>query len=369
MRKLLQKVGLDRHLHESDANKYVERIMPGASPANGIARVVFWLIFIFFLFSAIGALKIPAVTTFMNQVLAYLPNIIAAIFIFVAAALIAGAIAAGVAKTMGDTPTGKIVATIAPALVMVIAMFMILEQLNIAEQIVEIAFAATMGALALGLALAFGLGGRGVAERMLEDAYRKGQENRDQVRPTCRRPGPCPGPRLARAVAAPGRPQLHHRLDARRQLRRHLHHLRGQRLLDQRLHGPRGHPAVGAPAERRSLSVVPTASGWRPAHDAGRHPASRTSSPRSHVMAMDRNRETPENTGSTEVGGEHRPPGPDRHDERRLPRRRPGRSATTDVEGARNARTPHGNQRSRPREVRRHERRGPASSVGSWPSR
>ena len=182
VRKLLQKVGLDHHLHDSDANKYVERILPGASPANGIARVVFWLIFIFFLFSAIGALKIPAVTTFMNQVLAYLPNIIAAIVIFVAAALIAGAIAAGVAKTMGDTPTGKIVATIAPALVMVIAMFMILEQLNIAEQIVEIAFAATMGALALGLALAFGLGGRGVAERMLEDAYRKGQENRDQVR-------------------------------------------------------------------------------------------------------------------------------------------------------------------------------------------
>jgi len=182
VRKLLQKVGLDKHLHESEANKYVERILPGASPANGIARVVFWLIFIFFLFSAIGALKIPAVTTFMNQVLAYLPNIIAAIFIFVAAALIAGAIAAAVAKTMGDTPTGKIVATIAPALVMVIAMFMILEQLNIAEQIVEIAFAATMGALALGLALAFGLGGRGVAERMLEDAYSKGQENRAQIK-------------------------------------------------------------------------------------------------------------------------------------------------------------------------------------------
>src|SRR6188768_1707537 len=182
VRKLLQKVGLDKHLHESEANKYVERILPGASPANGIARVVFWLIFIFFLFSAIGALKIPAVTTFMNQVLAYLPNIIAAIFIFVAAALIAGAIAAAVAKTMGDTPTGKIVATIAPALVMVIAMFMILEQLNIAEQIVEIAFAATMGALALGLALAFGLGGRPVAERLLEDAYRKGLEQRDQIR-------------------------------------------------------------------------------------------------------------------------------------------------------------------------------------------
>jgi len=181
VRKALQKLGLDKQLHESDANRYVEKVLPGASPSNGIARVVFWIIFVFFLFSAIGALKIPAVTTFMNQVLAYLPNVIAAIAIFVVAALVAGAVAAGVAKLMGDTPTGKIVATIVPALVMVIAMFMILQQLRIAEQIVQIAFAATMGALALGLALAFGLGGRPVAQQMLEDAYRKGREQKAQV--------------------------------------------------------------------------------------------------------------------------------------------------------------------------------------------
>ena len=139
------------------------KVMPGASPSNGIATVVFWLIFVFFIFSAIGALQVPALTTFMNQVLAYLPNVIVAIFIFVLASLVAGGVAAAVAKVMGDTPTGKIVATIVPAIVMVIAMFMILEQLQIAPEIVRIAFAATMGALALGLALAFGLGGRGVA--------------------------------------------------------------------------------------------------------------------------------------------------------------------------------------------------------------
>ena len=83
---------------------------------------------------------------------------------------------------MGDTPTGKIVATIVPALVMVIAMFMILNQLKIAEQIVSIAFAATMGALALGLALAFGLGGRDVARRLLEDAYDKGSSAKEQAK-------------------------------------------------------------------------------------------------------------------------------------------------------------------------------------------
>lgn len=179
--KVLQKAGLDRHLHDSDANQYVEKVLPGASPSKGIAKVVFYLIFVFFLTSAIGALKIPAVTVFMNQVLAYLPNVIVAIVIFVAAALIAGAVAAGVARVMGDTPTGKIVATVVPALVMVIAMFMILDQLQIAQQIVTIAFAATMGALALGLALAFGLGGRPVAQKLLDDAYRAGQDNKDRV--------------------------------------------------------------------------------------------------------------------------------------------------------------------------------------------
>jgi small-conductance mechanosensitive channel len=182
VRKVLQKAGVDRHLHESEAHQYVERFMPGASPSNGIARVVFWLVFVFFLFSAIGALKIPAVTTFMNQVLAYLPNVIAAIVIFVVAALVSGAVAGGIAKLMGDTPTGKIAATVLPAVVMVIALFMILEQLQIAPEIVRIAFAATMGALALGLALAFGLGGRPVAQRMLEDAYERGQAQKDQVK-------------------------------------------------------------------------------------------------------------------------------------------------------------------------------------------
>ncbi len=184
VRKLLEKAQLDRRMHDANANTYVDRVLPGASASRGIARVVFWLIFAFFLFAAIGALQIAALTSFMNDVLAYLPNILVAILIFVVAALIAGAVAAAVGNMMGDTPTGKIVATVGPALVMVIAMFMILEQLQIAPEIVRIAFAAVMFALALGLALAFGLGGRGVAERLLEEGYRKGQEQRDQMRDT-----------------------------------------------------------------------------------------------------------------------------------------------------------------------------------------
>ncbi|CAA9462923.1 MAG: hypothetical protein AVDCRST_MAG38-336 [uncultured Solirubrobacteraceae bacterium] len=179
--KLLQKAGLDRALHSGHTGQYVEKISPGASPSNLIGGVVFWLIFLFVLSAAIGALEIPAVTAFMNQVLAYLPNVIAAVVIFVIAGAIAAGVAGLVAKTMGDTPTGKLVATVVPVLIMAIATFMILNQLRIAPEIVTITYAVLLGSLGLGMALAFGLGGRETAGRLVSGAYDKAQEQSAQV--------------------------------------------------------------------------------------------------------------------------------------------------------------------------------------------
>lgn len=180
--RLLDKIGVDSKLRESQGGRAVDRMLPGASASRAIAKVLFWFVFAFFIVAAIGALHIDALTGFMNDVLAYLPNVIVAILIFIVAALIAGVAGTAASRLMGDTPTGRIVGTVVPALVMVIATFMILDQLKIAHNIVTIAFGATMFAIALGLALAFGLGGRDVARRMLEDAYAKGREQREQVR-------------------------------------------------------------------------------------------------------------------------------------------------------------------------------------------
>lgn len=180
--KLLQKAKLDHALHSGQAGQYVEKVSPGASPAALIAGVVFWLIFLFFVVTAIGQLKIPAATTFMDKVLAFLPNVIVAILILVIAGAIAGAVGGLVAKTMGDTPTGKIVGTALPALIMIIAVFMILNQLQIAPAIVQATYIALIGSVALGAALAFGLGGRELAGDALRQARDKGQEQKGQVK-------------------------------------------------------------------------------------------------------------------------------------------------------------------------------------------
>ena len=180
--KALENVGVDRALHQSDAGQYVERVSPGASPSRLIGAVAFWFVFLFAISAAIGALKIPALTAFISQVQGYLPDVVAAVLIFVVAAALAGAVGALAHKLMGDTPTGRVVRAVGPALILAIATFMILNQLHIAQEIVTITYAALMGMLALAGALAFGLGGRDVAARMLEDAYASGRENADQIR-------------------------------------------------------------------------------------------------------------------------------------------------------------------------------------------
>lgn len=176
----LHRAGFDRTLHSGQGGTFVQKLT--SSPSKLVGTVAFWAVMLGAISLSVAVLGIEALTDFVAAVYAYLPNVLAAVLIF----LVAGAISAGVAglarRTMGDTPLGRIVATAAPILVMTIATFMILDQLMIAESIVTITYAGLIGAIALGSALAFGLGGREVAREMLQGAYEKGREHKDEFK-------------------------------------------------------------------------------------------------------------------------------------------------------------------------------------------
>lgn len=178
----LQKVGTDRALQTGSTGRYVDRVMPDARPSEVIGSIAFWFLLLGTIAIAVSQLGITALDNFLQSIVAYLPNVVVAILIFVVAGAIAAALSRLISSTLGDTATGRIVGTAAPVLVMGIATFMILDQLNIAPAIVEITYMALLGSVALGMALAFGLGGRDVARRMLEDAYRQGRQRRDHDR-------------------------------------------------------------------------------------------------------------------------------------------------------------------------------------------
>jgi hypothetical protein len=177
--KTLQRSRLDEHVHSGQGGNVIQRAIP--HPSNFAASITFWIIYLFAISVAVSALGIPALVEFVRGIYSYLPNVLAAILIFLAASAISALVATLAKNTMGDTPTGKVVATAGPLLVMGLAVFMILNQLKIAPEIVTLTYAALVGGMSLGMALAFGLGGREVAGRILEGLYDKGVRNKSAI--------------------------------------------------------------------------------------------------------------------------------------------------------------------------------------------
>lgn len=179
-RKLLQRMRFDRALHTSAVGNYISRMVE--SPSRFVGRIVFWLVLLGFISLAVAALNLPALNSFIGAIYGYLPHVIAAVIIFLVASAVSAAAVAFVQRVMGRTPLSKLISAVIPSLTMSIAVFMILNELMIAEQIVMITYTALIGSVALGLALAFGLGGRDVAARLLEQAYEAGRQNADAAK-------------------------------------------------------------------------------------------------------------------------------------------------------------------------------------------
>lgn len=179
-RRALGKAGFDAAVHREPTGQWIKRVIP--RPSNLAGAIVFWAVFLGAVSIAVDVLGIEALENLVAAIYSYLPNVLAALLIFIVAVAIAAGVATLAGKFLGDTSLGRIVSTVAPILVFAIATFMILNQLKIAETIVTITYAALIGALALGSALAFGLGGRDVAAQMLQGAYEKGQENKEQLK-------------------------------------------------------------------------------------------------------------------------------------------------------------------------------------------
>lgn len=179
-RRLLRVLRFDRAIISSPAGNVISRIVE--SPSKFVSQVVFWLVMIGAISLAVAALDLPLLNNLLNGIYGYVPNIIAAVLIFIVAGTVSTAAVALVQRLMGRTALAKLISASVPAIVMSLAVFMILNQLGIARDIVNILFTAIVGSIALGLALAFGLGGRDVARDLLEQATESARNRSIEVR-------------------------------------------------------------------------------------------------------------------------------------------------------------------------------------------
>jgi hypothetical protein len=145
-----------------------------------VGQVVRWFIIIAFLLPSLSILGLDFVALFLkDDVLGFLPKVFVAAFILIIATIVSDAlskfITAG-SKTM-NIHSAHMLGTIAKYAVWVFALIIALGQLGIAETYMNTLFAGIIGMLALGGALAFGLGGRDAAARFIAKV---GEEARRQ---------------------------------------------------------------------------------------------------------------------------------------------------------------------------------------------
>jgi hypothetical protein len=150
----------------------------GTDSAGVVAGLVKWLVRIVVLLVAFDVLGLPAVSDVMRQLLLWLPNLVVAIFVLfiggIAARALGNIVRGATAESGFSNP--ETLANVTRTTVWAFAIVVAINQLGIATNLINTLFTGFVGALAVALGLAFGLGGRDLASRTLENWYDQAQE-------------------------------------------------------------------------------------------------------------------------------------------------------------------------------------------------
>src|ERR671933_80258 len=168
----LQGIGFEGWMEKGGIKQFFDRTQTNQTPTSIIGKLVFWFVFIIALTMAADALGIPQVSAVLAQLIAFIPSIIAAILILILAALLGNFLAGVVRGATGS----DVLASIARYAIIVYAVFAALTQLGIAVQLTANTFLILLAAVALAAAIAFGIGGREVAQDILEKAYNRSEQ-------------------------------------------------------------------------------------------------------------------------------------------------------------------------------------------------
>lgn len=161
--RLIATAGLDAKLA-----KLLDKDDQKFSLSKLVGTVVNVIIVIFFVVEGLNVLELEVLTNVGTVVIGYMPVVLSAVIIAVAA-FFASSVAEKALKKNGKTTY----ALIAKVAIFTVAGFMILSQLGIAAEIVNTAFKLVLAAVAIAVALAFGLGGKEFAANTLKKIEEK----------------------------------------------------------------------------------------------------------------------------------------------------------------------------------------------------
>ena len=163
-----EKIGIANILTKGDINYTLSEI---------IGVLIYWLLILVVVLAAVNALQLTVAAQLLNQVILYIPNVIASVFILVLGIFFASIIANTV-RTTAATAGVLQARSLGQFTQIIIVLFTIVEalkQLRIDMTLIELLIKAVLFALALGVGLAIGLGCKEMAAKhvgQLIDSFR-----------------------------------------------------------------------------------------------------------------------------------------------------------------------------------------------------
>jgi len=135
-----------------------------------IGKMLFWIVWIGFIVSAVDTLQFKPFQGLVDEFVRFVPRFLVALLVLSLAFLVGNFLwrATLLSSVNAGLPGARLLSGGLRALVIAIGAVMALEQLGLRTSVVLTAFAITFGAVMLGLAIAFGLGGRDAAKQLLE---------------------------------------------------------------------------------------------------------------------------------------------------------------------------------------------------------
>lgn len=182
----------DHVLRRTDFNKVAQarglaeavgRTGTRLDPVHTIGKLLFWLVMLVVILLSSMALGLEGINEMFSVMLSYLPTLIAAVVIVILGLIVGEFVRALVLASAGSMMGVPLLARLAKVAIIVIAVFMALQQVGVAAQIVVAAFTLIVGAVALGVGLAFGLGNRELAGEVTRRWYEEVRQRREEAVP------------------------------------------------------------------------------------------------------------------------------------------------------------------------------------------
>jgi small-conductance mechanosensitive channel len=179
--RLLRRLHLNEWLRRGGVMSAVDSAATHFNPSRVVAHLAFWVVMFTAMLVAANALGIDSLAPVFSELVGYVPSVIAAIVIVILGIVLGDFVSGLIMASTHALHGGPTLARAGKAGVVLLAVFMALQELGVATNIVTTAFAIIFGAVALAAALAFGLGNRDLAGEITREWYERYRAEREAI--------------------------------------------------------------------------------------------------------------------------------------------------------------------------------------------